>query len=110
MRIIADFRIGKAIADAQSTDATLTQLGVVVGTPAVRQSQSVSRRRVRRGRHHRGDHQRALATHTWLRVAARTSCLACKGTKDDPRRIAERLGVRTVLEGEVCAGREVACA
>ncbi len=32
--IIADFGIGKAIADAQSNDATLTQLGVVVGTPA----------------------------------------------------------------------------
>jgi eukaryotic-like serine/threonine-protein kinase len=32
--IIADFGIGKAIADAQSDDATLTQLGVIVGTPA----------------------------------------------------------------------------
>jgi serine/threonine-protein kinase len=32
--IIADFGIGKAIADAQSNDATLTQLGVIFGTPA----------------------------------------------------------------------------
>ena len=32
--IIADFGIGKAIAEAQNDDATLTQLGVIVGTPA----------------------------------------------------------------------------
>lgn len=42
-----------------------------------------------------------LSQHTRLRVAARTSCFACKGTKDDPRLIAQRLGVRTVLEGSV---------
>src|SRR6185436_134707 len=42
-----------------------------------------------------------LSQHTRLRVAARTSCFACKGTKDDPRVIAERLGVRTLLEGSV---------
>jgi serine/threonine-protein kinase len=42
-----------------------------------------------------------LSQHKRLRVAARTSCFACKGTKDDPRVIAERLGVRTVLEGSV---------
>ncbi len=42
-----------------------------------------------------------LSQHTRLRVAARTSCFACKGTKDDPRMIAQRLGVRTVLEGSV---------
>jgi serine/threonine protein kinase len=42
-----------------------------------------------------------LSQHTQLRVAARTSCFACKGTKDDPRLIAERLGVRTLLEGSV---------
>lgn len=42
-----------------------------------------------------------LSQHKRLRVAARTSCFACKGTKDDPRLIAERLGVRTVLEGSV---------
>jgi serine/threonine-protein kinase len=42
-----------------------------------------------------------LSQHKKLRVAARTSCFACKGTKDDPRLIAQRLGVRTVLEGSV---------
>jgi serine/threonine-protein kinase len=42
-----------------------------------------------------------LSQHTRLRVAARTSCFACKGTKDDPRLIAERLGVRMLLEGSV---------
>jgi serine/threonine-protein kinase len=42
-----------------------------------------------------------LSQHKRLRVAARTSCFACKGTKDDPRAIADRLGVRTVLEGSV---------
>ena len=42
-----------------------------------------------------------LSQQTRLRVAARTSCFACKGTKDDPRVIAERLGVRTLLEGSV---------
>ena len=42
-----------------------------------------------------------LSQHKRLRVAARTSCFACKGTKDDPRLIAERLGVRMVLEGSV---------
>ncbi|HVF16024.1 MAG TPA: protein kinase, partial [Steroidobacteraceae bacterium] len=42
-----------------------------------------------------------LSQHKRLRVAARTSCFAFKGTTDDPRLIAERLGVRTVLEGSV---------
>lgn len=36
-----------------------------------------------------------------LRVAARTSCFAFKGKQEDLRAIADRLGVRTVLEGSV---------
>jgi eukaryotic-like serine/threonine-protein kinase len=36
-----------------------------------------------------------------LRVAARTSSFAFKGKDEDVRRIGERLGVRTVLEGSV---------
>jgi eukaryotic-like serine/threonine-protein kinase len=210
--IIADFGIGKAIADAQSTDATLTNLGVIVGTPAymspeqasgevidhrtdffsfgcvlyemltgvlpfkggsahatiasrmidtprevtelrdavpVSLSHTVSRllakdpadrftsgaqlmsaltsREVAAPAAHAiksiavlpfvnlsasaddgyladgitEEIINVLSQHTQLRVAARTSCFACKGTKDDPRLIAERLGVRTLLEGSV---------
>jgi serine/threonine-protein kinase len=36
-----------------------------------------------------------------LRVAARTSCFAFKGKNEDLRVVADRLGVRTVLEGSV---------
>jgi serine/threonine-protein kinase len=43
----------------------------------------------------------ALAHMSGIRVAARTSCLALKGTKDDVRAIAARLGVRTIVEGSV---------
>jgi serine/threonine-protein kinase len=210
--IIADFGIGKAIADAQSDDATLTQLGVIVGTPAymspeqasgdvidhrtdffsfgcvmyemltgippfrggsahatiasrmietprevtelrdaepVSLSNTVARLLAKDPAHRfssgaqlisalasrdvsapvaaaaksiavlpfvnlsasQDDEYFAdgiteeiinvLSQHKRLRVAARTSCFACKGTKDDPRLIAERLGVRTVLEGSV---------
>ncbi|HJU76113.1 MAG TPA: protein kinase [Gemmatimonadaceae bacterium] len=42
-----------------------------------------------------------LAQHKELRVAARTSSFAFKGKNEDLRVIADRLGVRTVLEGSV---------
>ncbi|HEY7899247.1 MAG TPA: protein kinase [Gemmatimonadaceae bacterium] len=42
-----------------------------------------------------------LSQHKGLRVAARTSCFAFKGKNEDLRVIADRLGVRTVLEGSV---------
>lgn len=210
--IIADFGIGKAIADAQSTDATLTQLGVIVGTPAYMSPEQASGDVVdhrtdffslgcvlyemltgvlpfKGGSAHAAIVSRVIDTphevtelrdvvpawlsntvsrllakdpadrfssgaqlisaltshdvsapvasatksiavlpfvnlgasaddeyfadgiteeiinvlsqHKRLRVAARTSCFACKGTTDDPRLIAERLGVRTLLEGSV---------
>jgi serine/threonine protein kinase/tetratricopeptide (TPR) repeat protein len=210
--IIADFGIGKAIADAQSDDATLTQVGVVVGTPAYMSPEQASgdvidhrtdffslgcvmyemltgRLPFKGGSAHAAIASRMIDTprevsefregvpaslsstvlrllakdpaerfssgaqlvsalasaeiaapiangtksiavlpfvnlsalpddeyfadgiteeiinvlsqHKRLRVAARTSSFACKGTKDDPRMIAERLGVRTVLEGSV---------
>jgi serine/threonine-protein kinase len=209
--IIADFGIGKAIADAQSTDATLTQLGVIVGTPAYMSPEQASGDVVdhrtdffslgcvlyemltgvlpfKGGSAHAAIVSRMIDTprevtelrdvpaslsntvsrllakdpadrfssgaqlisalrshdvsapvagatksiavlpfvnlgasaddeyfadgiteeiinvlsqHKRLRVAARTSCFACKGTTDDPRLIAERLGVRTLLEGSV---------
>ncbi len=43
----------------------------------------------------------ALAQLDGLRVAARTSCFACKGSHEDLRTIAGRLGVSTVLEGSI---------
>lgn len=42
-----------------------------------------------------------LAQHKGLQVAARTSSFAFKGKNEDLRVIADRLGVRTVLEGSV---------
>lgn len=36
-----------------------------------------------------------------LRVAARTSCFAFKGKNEDLRVVADKLGVKTVLEGSV---------
>lgn len=42
-----------------------------------------------------------LSQHKELRVAARTSSFAFKGKNEDLRVIADRLGVRTVLEGSV---------
>ena len=42
-----------------------------------------------------------LSQHRGLRVAARTSSFAFKGKNEDLRVIADRLGVRTVLEGSV---------
>ena len=42
-----------------------------------------------------------LSQHGGLRVAARTSCFAFKGKHEDLRAIADKLGVRTVLEGSV---------
>ena len=41
----------------------------------------------------------ALAQVKGLRVAARSSCFAFKGRREDPRAVGERLGVTTVLEG-----------
>jgi serine/threonine-protein kinase len=43
----------------------------------------------------------ALAQLEGLRVAARSSCFAFKGRREDPRTVAERLDVTTVLEGSV---------
>jgi serine/threonine-protein kinase len=43
----------------------------------------------------------ALAQLPGLRVAARTSCFAYKGKREDLRLVGERLGVSTVLEGSV---------
>ncbi len=43
----------------------------------------------------------ALAQLGGLRVAARSSCFAFKGRREDPRAVGERLGVTTVLEGAV---------
>jgi serine/threonine-protein kinase len=43
----------------------------------------------------------ALAHLQGLRVAARTSCFAFKGRREDLRVVADKLGVRTVLEGSV---------
>ncbi len=43
----------------------------------------------------------ALAQLEGLRVAARSSCFAFKGRREDPRVVGERLGVTTVLEGTV---------
>ncbi|MGH7742070.1 MAG: protein kinase domain-containing protein [Candidatus Eiseniibacteriota bacterium] len=43
----------------------------------------------------------ALAHVEGLRVAARTSCFAFKGKREDLRTVAERLDVATVLEGSV---------
>jgi serine/threonine protein kinase/tetratricopeptide (TPR) repeat protein len=42
-----------------------------------------------------------LSQHGGLRIAARTSCFAFKGKNEDLRTIADKLGVRTVLEGSV---------
>ncbi|MDB4889065.1 MAG: protein kinase, partial [Gemmatimonadetes bacterium] len=42
-----------------------------------------------------------LSQHKGLRVAARTSCFAFKDKSEDLRTIADKLGVRTVLEGSV---------
>jgi len=41
----------------------------------------------------------ALAQVNGLRVAARSSCFAFKGRREDPRAVGERLGVGAVLEG-----------
>ena len=43
----------------------------------------------------------ALAQIEGLKVAARTSCFAFKGKKEDLRAVAEKLGVSSVLEGSV---------
>jgi TolB-like protein len=43
----------------------------------------------------------ALAQLEGLRVAARSSCFAFKGRREDPRAVGSRLGVSTVLEGSV---------
>jgi serine/threonine protein kinase/tetratricopeptide (TPR) repeat protein len=43
----------------------------------------------------------ALAHLEGLRVASRNSCFAFKGKREDPRSIAEKLDVTTVLEGSV---------
>ncbi len=43
----------------------------------------------------------ALAQLQGLRVAARSSCFAFKGRREDPRAVGERLGVAAVLEGTV---------
>ena len=43
----------------------------------------------------------ALAQVRDLRVAARSSCFAFKGRREEPRAVGDRLGVTTVLEGTV---------